>query len=148
MKQVCLTQSSLARLMPMHLIVAQDGKILQYGATAAKLFAGQELQGKSFFECFKVRQPQNTKSVADIISSQGGKLHLSLKNKQKTSLKAVGMALDDQGGLLLDMSFGISVVDAIRDYNLTIGDFAATDLAVEMLYLLEAKSAAMFDPAS
>ncbi len=48
-------------------------------------------------------------------------------------------------GLLLDMSFGISVVDAIGTYDLTIGDFAATDLAVEMLYLLEAKSAAMME---
>lgn len=45
--------------------------------------------------------------------------------------------------MTVNLSFGISVVDAVREFDLTAADFAATDLTVEMLYLVEAKSAAM-----
>ncbi len=143
MEKICLANAALTRLMPMHVVLASDGKILHFGDTVAKLFADTDLQKANFFELFKVRQPQNIKTVADIIATHGSKLHLELKNTQGTALKAVGIELLQGEDLLMDMSFGISVVDAIRDYNLTISDFAPTDLAVEMLYLLEAKSAAM-----
>ena len=42
-----------------------------------------------------------------------------------------------------DLSFGIGVVDTVRSLGLPDGDFAATDLAGEMMYLVEAKTAAM-----
>jgi diguanylate cyclase (GGDEF)-like protein len=47
------------------------------------------------------------------------------------------------GQFVVNLSFGISIVDAVQDFNLTAVDFAPTDLTVEMLYLVEAKSAAM-----
>ena len=143
MSEICISSLSLARLMPMHLILAADGEILQSGPTVAKLFADRALPGQSFFDCFDVCRPYNMASVADIIAANGAKLHLSMRNRHQTTLKAVGVALEGRDGVLLDMSFGISVVDTIRTYDLTIADFAATDLAVEMLYLIEAKSAAM-----
>ncbi|PIE15682.1 MAG: GGDEF domain-containing protein [Rhodobacterales bacterium] len=143
MEKICLATAALTRLMPMHVVLADDGKILRFGDTVAKLFPDTDLTKASFFELFKVRQPQNIKTVADIVATDGSKLHLELKNTQGTALKAVGIELLQGGNLLMDMSFGISVVDAISDYNLTISDFSPTDLAVEMLYLLEAKSAAM-----
>lgn len=138
-----MTPVSLARLMPMHLILSPKGEILQCGPTVAKLFADLTLPGLSFFDCFDVSRPYNMTSVTDIIATNGAKLHLSMRNQHQTTLKAVGVALEGGETLLLDMSFGISVVDTIRTYDLTIADFAATDLAVEMLYLIEAKSAAM-----
>jgi len=101
------------------------------------------LLGQSFFDHFEVQRPYNMTSAPDLIAAKGVKLHLAMRNDHQTTLKAVGVGLEGQGGLLLDMSFGISVVDTIRTYDLTIADFAATDLAVEMLYLIEAKSAAM-----
>ena len=143
MERVCISADSLSQLMPMHLVLATDGTILQCGPTVAKLCPDRELRGRSFFDCFDVRRPHNTTSVADIIAAGGTKLHLTLRDERQTSLKAVGVVMEGQEGLLLDMSFGISVVDAIGTYDMTISDFAATDLAVEMLYLLEAKSIAM-----
>jgi len=49
----------------------------------------------------------------------------------------------ENGGMLLNLSFGIGVTEAVRDYGLTSADFAPTDLTVEMLYLVEVKSAVM-----
>ncbi|WP_456386893.1 diguanylate cyclase domain-containing protein [Profundibacter sp.] len=143
MDKACISAAMMAQLMPMHLILAPNGEILQSGPTVAKLFAGVELTGQSFFERFEVRRPYDMASVPDIIAANGAKLHLAMRNDHQTTLKAQAVALQDQAGVLLDMSFGISVVDTIRTYDLTIADFAATDLAVEMLYLIEAKSAAM-----
>jgi diguanylate cyclase (GGDEF)-like protein len=45
--------------------------------------------------------------------------------------------------MLLNLSIGRTVAEAVRDHALTDGDFAPTDLTVEMLYLIEAKSAVM-----
>ncbi len=143
MDQICITAADLARMMPMHIWLSTDGIIRQCGATVAKLFPDRELPGLLFFDCFLVRRPCDVGTVSGILDQQGEKLHLVVQNGRNTTLKAVAVPVDGGDGVLLDMSFGISVVDAIRDYDLTISDFAATDLAVEMLYLIEAKSAAM-----
>jgi diguanylate cyclase (GGDEF)-like protein len=45
--------------------------------------------------------------------------------------------------MIVNLSFGIFVVDAVQEFRLTAADFAPTDLTIEMLYLVEAKSAAM-----
>ena len=127
MDKFCMTKDALARLMPMHLILGLNGEILQCGPTVAKLFVDRGLLGQSFFDCFDVSRPGNMLSVADILKTNGAKLHLSMRNEHHTMLKAVGVALEGQDGVLLDMSFGISVVDTIGTYNLTIADFAATD---------------------
>jgi len=143
MKSFCISPATLSRLMPMHLILAKDGKIDQFGPTAAKLHPDGKLSGLSFFDFFDVRRPVNTKCVAHILTTNGAKLHLITRDERQIALKAVAMPFEGHQGVLLNLSFGISVVDAIHAYDLNIGDFAATDLAVEMLYLLEAKSAAM-----
>jgi diguanylate cyclase (GGDEF)-like protein len=47
------------------------------------------------------------------------------------------------GGAILSLSLGIGAVGAVARHGLTARDFAPTDLTVEMLYLVEAKTAAM-----
>lgn len=61
----------------------------------------------------------------------------------KTEVKGLLVAGPSEGQSIVNLSFGISVVDAVSDYSLNSADFAATDLTIEMLYLVEAKSAAM-----
>jgi diguanylate cyclase (GGDEF)-like protein len=43
--------------------------------------------------------------------------------------------------VLVNLSFGIDVIKAVATHHLTDADFAATDLAMELLYLVEAKTA-------
>ncbi len=79
----------------------------------------------------------------------GVKLHMQLRTAPRTPLKGVLVPLDDSatlgpaGGAIVNLSFGISIQEAVNSFTLSNADFAATDLAVEMLYLVEAKSAAM-----
>ena len=59
------------------------------------------------------------------------------------ALRGLAQPLAEGAGMVLNLSFGIGVVDAVRSHALTASDFAATDLAVEMMYLVEANTAAM-----
>ena len=134
----------LNRMMPLHLRLASDGTITGYGPTMAKLLAGQCLIGIGLFEAFDLRRPAGLTSMADLFAHAGQKLLLSPRGTGRwVSFRGLAMPLTEGAGMVLNLSFGIGVVDAVRIYALTDSDFAPTDLTVEMLYLVEAKAAAM-----
>ncbi len=136
---------SLDRLMPMHLVVGLDGTILRVAPTLQKLRPGQILNGASFWELFELRRPRRLASVSEMLATEDGRLALMFRTGIRTSFKAIIVPLPCDNGALINLSFGISVVEAVRAYDLTVRDFSGTDLAVEMLYLVEAKSAALHE---
>ncbi|WP_116133481.1 GGDEF domain-containing protein [Tropicimonas sp. IMCC34043] len=135
--------AALNRLMPMHLTVAANGRILRVGPTLQKLRLGSRLEGMQLFDLFELRRPKGLCHVRDLIETDSGQVSLAFRNGVRGNFKGVAAALPCGHGVLINLSFGISVVDAVQAYDLTLGDFAGTDLAVEMLYLVEAKSAAL-----
>ncbi len=134
--------SILMSVCPMHVCLTPTGHVSQAGPTLQKLRPGLPLAGTRFLDHFEVYRPRRLATMADLLRQEGAKLHLRFRNTPRTALKGL-LVSDGQGGAVLNLSFGISVVDAVRDYNLSASDFAATDLTIEMLYLVEAKSAAM-----
>lgn len=132
-----------SRLMPMHVSVSRTGHILSAGPTLSKLFAETDLIGKRFLEVFEMARPRAVKSMADLWELVGKKLYLRGRGGKKIQLVGLAVPMENAEGLLLNLSFGISVVDAVQSFELTSADFAATDLTVEMLYLVEAKGLAM-----
>ncbi|WP_319826379.1 diguanylate cyclase domain-containing protein [Thalassovita sp.] len=127
-------------LCPMHLLMDETGKVLHAGPTLRKLRPGLDLDGRMVPDLFDLTRPRLS-DVAQLTAHAGEKLHLQFRTLPQTVLKGV---LAPVGGVfVLDLSFGISVLEGIRDYDLTNADFAATDMMIEMLYLIEAKSAAM-----
>lgn len=132
------------RLMPLHVRLHVEGQITGYGPTLAKLVDGHGIVGKDFFDAFEVRRPSGVTSIADLHRHAGERLRLTLRHAQHpVAFRGLAMPLGKGAGMILNLSFGIGVVDAVRSFALTDADFAATDLAVEMMYLVEAKSAAM-----
>lgn len=131
------------RLMPLHVRLDAAGRITGYGPTLAKLVDGQGIVGCDLFEAFELRRPAGMTSIVDLQAHVGERLRLTLRHAQHpVAFRGLAMPLAE-AGLILNLSFGIGVVDAVRSFALTDGDFAPTDLAVEMMYLVEAKSAAM-----
>jgi diguanylate cyclase (GGDEF)-like protein len=126
---------------PMHVVLDPTGHMIQAGPTLHKI-SPIPLEGARFLEAFEVYRPRAITTMEQLLQVDGRKLHLRVRKGIRTPLNGVLMA-DGNGGAVINMSFGIAVVDAVRDYQLTSTDFAATDLAIEMLYLVEAKSAAM-----
>lgn len=140
--RVTLTPEAMDRLMPMHLHLSREGRILAHGPTLGKIAAGTPLVGEDFFGLFDVRRPAGIGCMADLSARQGERLHLLLRGGAGAEFRGLAMG-DAQAGIVLNLSFGISVVDAVRNHALTDADFAATDLTVEMLYLVEAKRAVL-----
>ncbi len=131
----------LDRLCPMYLMLDKDGRVGQVGATLQKLRPKVPMAGRLFLDLFEVLRPRRVASNADFAALGHAKLRLSFLDSPRTSLKGVMIPIPQ--GFVVNLSFGISLLEAVQDYALTSADFAATDLAIELLYLVEAKSAAM-----
>ncbi len=137
-------------LCPMHAVLNATGHVVHAAPTLHKVFEGKPLIGARFLELIELRRPHVADNMSGLRDCHGARLHLRLREGLRTGMKGVIMALPQEGaslgpsgGAIINLSFGISVVDAVRDFSLTAGDFAATDLTIEMLYLVEAKTAAM-----
>lgn len=128
-------------LCPMHLLLGPAGEVLHAGPTLARLRPQTRLKGASVLDIFEVTRPRQIAAWEDLRPLQGKILHLVFRDHPMTAFKGC-LAATGQG-MVLNLSFGISIMDALRDYALTAADFAATDMTVELLYLFEAKSAAM-----
>lgn len=133
----------LDQLCPMYVLLDHTGHIQQVGPTLQKLRPDQPMQGQRFLELFELNRPRAVTTMTNLVATAGAKLHLQLRDAPRTSLKGVIAPLPDGAGAIVNLSLGISVLDAVRDYALTSADFSATDLTIELLYLVEAKSAAM-----
>ena len=132
------------RLMPLHVRLDDGGRITGHGPTLGKLAQGSPLVGRGLFDVFDLRRPAQLITHADLWAHAGDRLHLSLRRAPRpVPFRGLAMPLGQGTGMILNLSFGIGVIDAVRSFALTDGDFAATDLAVEMMYLMEAKTAAM-----
>ena len=138
---VVLGAAALGLLMPMHLVLDAGGLIRGAGPTLAKLLPGGGLPGQPFFDLFDVRRPGRITGMADLAARTGERLTLVLRGGGGQGFRGVALPLEGGGGLILNLSFGIGVIEAVRAHGLTDADFAATDLALELLYLVEAKSA-------
>lgn len=130
---------------PMHAVLGPTGHVVQAGPTLRKVVMDRDPVGARFLEIFEMARPNTVRDMTDLRSLAGRRLRLRLRDGPRHALKGVLSPLPVAGGpgALINLSFGISVVDAVRDFGLTATDFAPTDLTTEMLYLIEAKSAAM-----
>jgi diguanylate cyclase (GGDEF)-like protein len=138
---LALPVEALDRLLPLHLVVTPTGHIRHGGPTLLKL-AGEPVAGRRLFELFEVRRPRHVTSAEDLLNASAGRLVLALRADPRTALKGLVQATAE-GELLINLSFGIAVIEAAGRHDLTASDFAATELAVEMLYLAEARAAVM-----
>ncbi len=131
-------------LCPMHVHINETGHITHVGPTLRKIRPGKSWRGQRFLEVFRVVRPFGVQGMDQMRDILGRKLRLELRDAPRTALKGIALRPDGAGsGYLVNLAFGISILDAVRDFDLTNADFAATDMTIEMLYLVEAKSAAM-----
>ncbi|MDK3018087.1 GGDEF domain-containing protein [Pseudodonghicola flavimaris] len=128
-------------LCPMYMLLDESGVVTHVGPTMQKLRPDEVLEGQRFLDLFDLTRPRCVGAFTDLLAAKGGKLNLSFRTAPRTALK--GLIVGMTGGAVVKLSFGISVVEAVRDYHLTSADFSSTDPAIELLYLAEANSVAM-----
>jgi diguanylate cyclase (GGDEF)-like protein len=126
----------------MHVVLSKAGRIEHCGPTLAKLW-DTDLIGQRFLEVFELKRPRGIDTMAGLRATAGQKLHLQMRSGPMTGFKGVLAPSEEDESCVINLSFGMSIIDAVHDFELTNADFAPTDLTTEMLYLVEAKSAAM-----
>lgn len=137
-----MSENALDLLCPMHVVVADTGRILHVGPTLRKLRPGARWTGRMFSEVFDITRPRGARDAHALSEWAGRSVQLRFCDAPKTIFKAVAAPVSEDGSAVLNLSFGIALLDAVRDYELRNTDFAPTELAMEMLYLMEAKSIA------
>ncbi|MDO5656881.1 MAG: GGDEF domain-containing protein [Paracoccus sp. (in: a-proteobacteria)] len=130
--------SVLSRLLPMHLVIDGAGFIVSTGPTLRKLI-GPADHIEQVFQLPDAGQAPAATQIRDMARA-GEMIHLSLTTQSGGRLRGEAEQIGC-GRILLNLGFGPGLVRAIADYRLTDGDFAASDLAIEMLYLHEANRA-------
>ena len=141
MTGVVLVPEGLARLMPMHILAAPSGMIRSAGPTLGKIL-GTDPAGRHLSELVRLRRPDRPATPAVLAEHAGAPLRVELARPRPQRLTGVAAGTAD-GGAVLNLSFGIGLRDAVSDWSLTMDDFAPTDLAAELLYLVEANAAAL-----
>ncbi len=126
-------------LCPMHVQIDADGQIVHVGPTLAKLRV-LDWEGKLFSEVFRIDRPKGVETVQQLEGMAGRKLHIRFNDAPHTRFK--GICAKGAFHTIINLSFGIDLLDAVQTYKLTNAEFAGTDLAIEMLYLIEANAAA------
>ena len=139
--EITIGSAGLARFMPMHLVLTADGRILGAGPTLARVMEGQPLVGARFEDLFEVRSPGGATTVAEVLDRAGQRFRLAARHRPKLGLRGLGLRLPGSDRVLLNLCFGIDLIAAVREFGLTDADFAATELAMELLYLAEANNA-------
>ena len=134
--------AAMARLMPMFIGVDRDGRIRALGPTLRKVMGRPSPLGRNIFDVMGIRRPTGIKTLDDLRHNAGVQLHVTLRAQPEVALRGLAMPIDE-GGMLLNLSFGIGVIEAVRRYGLSAAHFAATELTIELLYLVEAKAAVM-----
>lgn len=128
----------------MYCLLDASGLIASVGPTLQKLRPDRDLVGQPVFDLFQFSQPRGVTDMTGLRAATGvrARVRLRFQSQPRTAFQGALVPLAS-GGAVLNLGFGISILDAVRDYDLTSSDFAATDPTVEMLFLVEAKSAAM-----
>lgn len=137
---LALDAQALSVLMPMHVHVLADGRIAGLGDTLSRILGDKSLIGKDFFRVFTLNRPRKVSSMPELRGCFGRKLGLAVVADPDVSFRAVATG-GGRGDVILNLSFGIGIVDAVRHHALSQTDFAPTDLTIELLYLVEAKAA-------
>ncbi len=158
----------LGALLPMFLWVDPQGKIRAMGPTLHKVLGEDATFGQPFSQHFRVGRLQDriepcdgaegcdpavaegAKGLGDCGASLGAianerMVHLTLLSQPAIGLRGEAFALGPKGrdGTLMNLSFGFYLREAVAKFALTERDFSPADLAMELLYLQEAKSLVM-----
>lgn len=137
-----LSGEALGQLMPLHIWIGANGQIVQCGHTLARICAPQGLIGQEMEQAISVLRPRPALDLPALIQCQGMRLKLQLAHVPDMVWTAMVVGLPADGGALLNLSFGASILEAVSRFNLNLHDFAPTELTGELLFLVEAKSAA------
>lgn len=135
-----LCRRALSRMLPMHLWIGTDGAVRSVGATLAKLVPDLGADWQMKLQDARGAATTDLLAVVTQAARAHSRLFLRLTDMPELVLRGHAAVVED-GSILVDLGFGITLYRAVAAAGLTDADFAPTDLAIELLFLHEANHA-------
>lgn len=132
-----LRTADLGRLMPMFLVLDRRGIIQSCGPTLRRILTDAPM-GHRLDHAFEMIHPTAFDDPGGLLGPEP--VRLRLRGPARTVLRGAAMPLAS-AGVLLNLSLGGDLHEAVRLHELSDSDFAPTDLAFDLLYLSEANAA-------
>lgn len=140
---VDLEAGAIDGLLPMHVLLDEAGTVVRAGPGFVRLAGERRIVGRPVLECFNITRPSGIDDPARLMEMVGQGLHLRLREGRAVQLRGILVPRPGGHGALLNLSLALSELSDLGGAGLTNTDFSPTDMTVDMLYLIEAKSAAM-----
>lgn len=139
---VMLSPAMLDDLLPMHLLIEPDGRLSSAGPTLRKLLPPDATRlADAFVLTRPVAQDDDLQGLL-MAARQAERVFLRMIGPPQLSLRGHAVEVG-AGQLLLNLGFGIALVEAVREFELRDSDFAPAEQAMELLFLHEANRAVM-----
>ena len=132
----------------MHLLLDGKGRVQSAGPVLRRLLGRAVDVDTSFDEVFLLERGKRAVRWKDVRGQGGGPVQVRQRHYDDLAFRGILLPVGPGQGILLNLSFGIGVVKAVQRFGLTISDFAVTDLAVELLYMYQAKNILLSEVAS
>ena len=128
-------------LCPCHLIINRAGGIEHVAPTMQKILQGKTARAYHVLDLFSIKPRSGRLRGCSLFELDGQKFHLSLRRFQHLRWNGAVLRLQDRDRAIIPISFGMALKETAECFELTHTDFGPSDLAVDMLCLLEAQSA-------
>ena len=142
-----ISKEEMDQLFPLHVAVKQDGTISSVGPTLLRIL-GEGIVGRSFFDGFAVRKPRQLGKLEALCAKTGTKLRVTALTDRGEEVAFRGVATligKDQSHLLVDLSFGSALGEAVKRFKLSSSDFRPNDAAIDLLYTFETQQTLIDD---
>ncbi|MHA7774196.1 putative bifunctional diguanylate cyclase/phosphodiesterase [Roseibium sp. M-1] len=142
-----LPDTAVAMLFPLHVILDADGRIAAIGPTLERMF-GRKMLHQDFFDVFKVERPRRLATFQGLLERLGDRLVVTTAGSDgdRIQFRAVAIALgDNDGRILVDLSFGIHLAKVVNCFGLTEADFKPNDFSIDLFYSFEAQRTLLED---
>ncbi|MDB6176957.1 GGDEF domain-containing protein [Paracoccus sp. Z330] len=127
----------LGRLLPMHFIADSTGRIERMGPTLRKLLPQRGACVRDLFSSGRRNADGDILAILLQAATQGDRLFLRVRGLPDVGLRGHAIWTEDRK-ILVNLGFGIDLVQAVGHASLTDGDFAPPELAMELLFMREA----------
>ena len=128
-----------AMIMPMHVAVSQQGRIIGAGTLIQRLLGEAQFFQEAFVaDLPRLRQRSNNDVLAEFRS--GRRVLVRVRGHDDLILRGYGVPISDSI-MLLNFGFGMTLPHAIKTFSLSEADFSPSDNAIELLFMYEASKA-------
>ena len=139
--RIGLSPEQVARAFPFHVAIAANGRIVQVGASMARV--SPQALGSLFSDQFTTRKPTTLGSYDALLACVDAILEIVCRHVDLT-LSGQVMQVDGDRLLLL-LSPRITAVEQMSALGLSLSDFAHQDILAEFLMLVRTKDLALAD---